>query len=110
MPVSITALSIVKDSAPRRRWRLLAFFDCSLPGVELKSCRLYLTTRDSLIAQGPQVDGPRGRGQGVTITDSELLAELRDAAEAAYLALGGSFERPDETAAGIAADSSTGQA
>jgi hypothetical protein len=95
--VRITGATLVKDAAPRRGRLLVGYFDCELPGIEMKGCALFLLSNGHSFVRPPCIPGPGRNLRAVTVTDPDLRAAMREAATAALRALGARLEWPGAT-------------
>ncbi|WP_299677445.1 hypothetical protein [uncultured Roseobacter sp.] len=87
--VAITGLSRVANPKPNRGGSIIiAYFDCTVRGVELKGCALVRTKAKGLVAWPPNLETADNR-RAVRIADDSLRHGMMMHAREAYRALGG---------------------
>lgn len=84
----IIALRLVEAEPRQDGKRVVAAFNCDVPGLRLFGCSLIIRPDGEHVIAGPR--GPKSQSgtQAASITDPELRAEMTRLAVAAYRGMG----------------------
>lgn len=88
--IAITGLNIRRNPKTNASGtRIVAYFDCEVRGFVLAGCALAVTSKNGLTCWPPKLNGKDDPIRRVAISDRELCEAMTEAAEEAYLKMGG---------------------
>jgi len=88
--ISITGLSQVRRLKPGATGNIpIAYFDCTVNGIELIGCVLVRTERRGIAVWPPKIPSSEDIRRGVGFSDSSLRAAIQKAARDVYRNMGG---------------------
>lgn len=96
--VKITGVNIRRNPKPNASGtRVLAYFDCETRGFVLAGCALAVTEKSGLTVWPPKLNGKDDPIRRVSIANNDLREAMTEAAEDAFLKMGGEPELLDPT-------------